>query len=130
MIVIDASAAFDLLTRNEDTPRIELRLLRAGIKMHAPEIFRVELLSILRGRERLMDSPERVSAVFEAIRVFPVTLYPHDALLPRAFQLRNNFSAYDALYVALAEFLDAPLLTRDRRLAAPSKAHKARIEVI
>jgi predicted nucleic acid-binding protein len=54
--------------------------------------------------------------------------YPHDFLLPRVWELRNNLTAYDAVYVALAEALDAPLLTRDRRLAGAA-GHCARIEL-
>ena len=55
--------------------------------------------------------------------------YPHDVLLPRVWKLRNNLTAYDAVYVALAEVLDAPLLTRDRRLAAAAR-HHVRVELI
>jgi predicted nucleic acid-binding protein len=54
--------------------------------------------------------------------------YPHDFLLPRIWELRNNLTAYDAAYVALAEALDAPLLTRDKRLAAAA-GHHAQIEL-
>lgn len=49
-------------------------------------------------------------------------------MLPRIWELRNNLTAYDAAYVALAEALEAPLLTRDRRLAAAA-GHRARIEL-
>jgi len=55
--------------------------------------------------------------------------YPHGYLLPRVWELRHALTAYDAVYVALAEVLDAPLLTRDRRLA-DAKGHHARIELI
>jgi predicted nucleic acid-binding protein len=55
--------------------------------------------------------------------------YPHYALLPRIWELRNNLTAYDAAYVALAEALNAPLLTRDRRLAAAA-GHRAKIELV
>jgi predicted nucleic acid-binding protein len=54
---------------------------------------------------------------------------PHDVLLPRVWQLRNNLTAYDAVYVALAEALDAPLLTRDKRLANAARRH-ARVELV
>ena len=60
---------------------------------------------------------------------FPLRRYPHDFLLQRVWELRNKFTAYDAIYVALAEALDAPLLTRDKRLAA-SPGHHARIELV
>ena len=60
---------------------------------------------------------------------FPLHRYPHDVLLQRVWDLRNDFTAYDAMYVALAEALDAPLLTRDKRLAA-TPGHHARIDLI
>ena len=59
----------------------------------------------------------------------PLRRYPHDFLLPRIWDLRNNLTAYDAAYVALAEVLDAPLLTRDRRIAAAA-GHQAQIELV
>jgi len=55
--------------------------------------------------------------------------YPHDFLLPRVWELRKNLTAYDAVYVALAEVLDAPLITTDARLAS-SPGHRARIEAV
>jgi predicted nucleic acid-binding protein len=54
---------------------------------------------------------------------------PHDLLLPHIWQLRNDLTAYDAAYVALAEALDSPLLTRDKRMAAAA-CHLARIELM
>jgi predicted nucleic acid-binding protein len=71
-----------------------------------------------RGRVALMDLAD-----------LPASRYPHDVLLPRVWELRSDMTAYDAVYVALAELLDAPLLTRDRRLAAAPR-HRARIELI
>jgi predicted nucleic acid-binding protein len=55
--------------------------------------------------------------------------YPHDFLLPRVWELRESLTAYDAVYVALAEALDAPLLTCDRRLAT-APGHQARVELV
>ena len=55
--------------------------------------------------------------------------YPHVTLLPRVWQLRHSLSAYDACYVALAELLNAPVITRDRKLSSAS-GHRATIEVI
>jgi predicted nucleic acid-binding protein len=57
----------------------------------------------------------------------PIRRHSHRLLLDRVWALRNNLSAYDAFYVALAEVLDAPLITRDGRLAR-TKGHKARIQ--
>ena len=60
---------------------------------------------------------------------FPVARYPHEPLLPRIWRLRDGSTAYDAAYVALAEVLDAPLVTCDQRLARAA-AHRARIDVV
>ena len=59
----------------------------------------------------------------------PLRRYSHDFLLPRVWALRHNLTAYDAVYVALAEALDAPLLTRDQRMATAA-GHHARIELV
>jgi predicted nucleic acid-binding protein len=67
--------------------------------------------------------------VLDAMAAFPLTRYPHRGLLPRVWALRDNLTAYDAVYVALAEALDAPLVTRDRRLAA-GPGHQAVVEVV
>ena len=84
---------------------------------------------MLRGPESAIDSPGRTKAILEAIRLLPVQLYPHSPLAPRIWELRHNITPYDAAYVALAEVLEAPLFTRDRKLAK-TKGHRARIEVI
>jgi len=60
---------------------------------------------------------------------FPLERYSHTLLLARVWELRRNLTAYDAAYVALAELLDVPLLTCDRRLAH-SPGHRAAVEVI
>lgn len=60
---------------------------------------------------------------------FPLVRYPHDMLLSRVWDLRHVVTACDAVYVVLAEALDAPLLTRDRRLAG-APGHEARIELV
>jgi predicted nucleic acid-binding protein len=63
------------------------------------------------------------------LRIFRCTATRMISFLPRVWDLRNNLTAYDAVYIALAEALDAPLLTRDRRLAAAS-GHHARVELL
>ena len=89
--------------------------------MHAPHLVDVEVLSALR---RLVASSELTAArAGEAITDLldlPIERYPHDILVPRVWELRENFSAYDASYVALAEAVadePVPLLTADARLA-------------
>ena len=129
MIVVDASLVFEYLSGGEAAERIEERFVEEGLLLHAPELFPVELLAALRGREAAIDSPERIMAILEAILYLPVQLYPHSALLPRIWELRHNITAAAAAYVVLAEALDIPLLTRDRKLAN-STGHDARIELI
>ena len=73
--------------------------------------------------------PAQGRAALNDLNDFPLDRYPHDLFLPRVWELRHNLTAYDAVYVALAEALDAPLLTCDRRLAAAS-GHRARIELV
>ena len=72
---------------------------------------------------------ERGRVALADLADLPVRRYPHDFLLPRIWELRNNLTAYDAAYVALAEALDARLLTRDRRLATAA-GHRARVELV
>jgi predicted nucleic acid-binding protein len=74
-----------------------------------------------------IDAARGLEAVEDLARL-PIIRYPHDALRHRVWELRHNVTAYDAVYLALAEALDAPLLTRDERLAAtPGLA--ARVEL-
>jgi hypothetical protein len=62
-------------------------------------------------------SAERAAEALADFLDLPLTRYPHFVLLPRAWQMRHNLTAYDAAYLALAEALYAPLLTRDRVVA-------------
>ena len=72
---------------------------------------------------------ERGRVALADLADFPLRRYPHDFLLPRIWDLRNNLTGYDATYVALAEVLDTPLLARDRRLAT-AVGHRAKIELV
>jgi len=71
----------------------------------------------------------RCEEALRDLRNLRISRYPHAPLLPRIWQLRDNLSAYDAVYVALAESLDATLLTGDRRLAS-GPGRRCRTEVI
>ena len=73
--------------------------------------------------------PARGLEALEDLADLPHIRYPHDLFLPRIWELRHNVTAYDAVYLALAEALAAPLLTRDSALASVP-AHRARIELI
>ena len=88
----------------------------------------VEVAHALRGLERAGKVPERTArAALAALTVLRVNQYPVEPFLTRIWELRDNLSAYDATYVALAERLDAPLLTADARL---SRAPGVRAEVV
>ena len=130
MIVVDASAALEVLLRTPSAAAVEARLFGAGPTLHAPHLIDVEVAQALRRYATAgeIDS-ERGRSALTDLADFPVRRYPHDFLLPRVWDLRHNLTAYDAVYVALAEALDAALLTRDRRLAA-APGHSARIELV
>lgn len=128
MIVVDATAVVDALTVPEGTDKLRTRL--ALEDLNAPSLLDYEVVSALRGLTmagRLSEA--RATDALADFNDVPITRWPFkDALRQRAFQLRHTVSGYDAAYVALAEALDCPLVTRDRRLAR-SHGHDASIEV-
>jgi predicted nucleic acid-binding protein len=130
MIVVDASALLETLLQTPAAKAVEERLFSTRQPLSAPHLIDVEVGQALRRYAANGDiDAERGRAALADLADFPLTRYPHDFLLPRVWALRNNVTAYDAIYVALAEMLDAPLLTRDRRLAT-APGHHARIDVI
>jgi predicted nucleic acid-binding protein len=117
------------LLRTAAAEAVEKRLLDPRETLHAPHLLDVEVAQVIRRYAASGElDQERGRAVLADLGDFPVRRYPHGFLLPRVWELRNNLTAYDAVYVALAEALDAPLLTRDRRLVATA-GHHARIEL-
>jgi predicted nucleic acid-binding protein len=116
MVVIDASVLVDALLV-AGPARVRL----ASDNLQAPELIDAELLSVLR-RLVLADKLQEGHALQALATAHRLGLRRHQmrSLWPRAWELRTNLSAYDALYVALAEQLDAPLLTADARLARAS----------
>lgn len=128
MIVVDCAAVVDALTAVAGTDELRARLARDDL--HAPTLIDFEVVSALRGLTlRGQLSATRALDVLSDFDDLPMHRWPSaDALRRRAFQLRDNVSAYDAAYVALAEALDCPLVTRDGRLAR-SSGHSAQIEV-
>lgn len=129
MIVLDASVVVDLLLDIGAAPQLGRRLRSAG-KLYAPHLLDAEVGQVIRRQAQL----GRVSASLARVALqdlldLPLTRFPHEPLVLRAFELRDNLTFYDALNVALAEALEAPLLTRDAELAnAPG--HQARIELV
>lgn len=130
MIVVDASAALETLLQTPAAPNVARWLFDPAQTLHAPHLIDVEVAQVLRryAATGAVD-PERCRAALADWADFPVNRYPHDFLLPRVWELRHNLTAYDAVYVALAEAFDAPLLTRDHRLAAAA-GHHARVELV
>jgi predicted nucleic acid-binding protein len=129
MIVLDASAAVDWLLQTSSGQRIENRIYSRKETLHAPHLLDLEVTQVLRRLARQGVVPVRRAD--EAVRDLldlRITRYPHFALLPRIWQLRHNFSTYDAAYIVLAEKLGAALVTRDSRLASAS-GHAAPIEL-
>jgi predicted nucleic acid-binding protein len=129
VIVLDASAAIDWLLQTTAGQRIDQRIFSHNESLHAPHLLDLEVAQVLRRlvREGAV-SAHRADQAIEDLLDLRITRYLHFVLLPRIWQLRNNFSAYDAAYVALAERLGARLLTRDARLASTS-GHTAPIEL-
>ena len=130
MIVIDASALLEALLQTPAAAAVAERLLGEGLPLHAPHLIDLEVTQALR-RYAATGRVEaaRCEDALDDLQDFSLRRYQHDVLLPRVWELRHDLTAYDAAYVALAEALDATLLTRDRRLAAAS-GHRARVELV
>jgi predicted nucleic acid-binding protein len=129
MIVLDASAAVDWLLQTSAGQSIENRIYSRNETLHAPQLLDLEVTQVL--RRLALQGVVSVHRADEAVRDLldlRITRYPHLVLLPRIWQLRHNFSAYDAAYVVLAEKLGGTLVTRDRRLASAS-GHAAAVEL-
>lgn len=96
----------------------------------APDLINAEVLHALARFERggVIDARTSAGAV-ETLAQLPIARYPTVTLLERAWSLRHNFTAYDAMYVALAEAVGTRLVTTDDRLAKAARTHTA-IEVV
>lgn len=130
MIVVDASAALEVLLGGPLAAAVAARVLAPGESAHAPHLIDLEIAQGLR-RHNLtgLMTAERGDLALETWRALPVRRWDHETLLRRAWALRATLTAYDAAYVALAEALDAVLLTTDAKLAR-TPGHGARVEVV
>jgi predicted nucleic acid-binding protein len=130
VIVVDASALLELLLQTALGSRIEARLFRDNDELHAPHLVDVEVVQALRRLVRTGDvASRRANEAIADLSDLDLHRHAHVELLDRLWALRENITAYDATYVALAEALDATLVTCDAPLGnAPG--HRARIEVL
>ena len=130
MIVLDASAVIELLLCTPNGHRVAERIASPKQSLHAPHLIDVEVAQVLRRYEATgVLASERAEEALADLADLGLRRYPHDIFLSRVWELRKNLTAYDATYLALAEALDAPLLTLDGRLSK-APGHRARVEVL
>ena len=130
MIVLDASAVVELLLGTERGRRVSAQIADPSVGLHVPHLVDVAVTQAL-----MRDALDRELAgssarmALEDFRALDLTRHAREPLLGRVWELRRNLSAYDAVYVALAEALDSRLVTCDARLArAPGVT--ARVDVL
>jgi predicted nucleic acid-binding protein len=130
LIVVDASAVIEVLLGTPVANRIAERFFAEGETLHAPHLLDVEVAQVLR-RYTLAGKfgSERGGEALEDLADFPIARYPHQPFLFRIWELRHNVTAYDAAYLALAEALGAPIVTRDAKMASAA-GHGAQIELM
>jgi predicted nucleic acid-binding protein len=117
VLVVDASVLAPVVADGgDDGQRFRERL--RGETVIGPDLLRIEVVSVLR---RHADSgsltDQQADGAVDDLLAFPITVFPTAPLLGRVWQLRQNVRAYDGCYIALAEAVEHPLLTADRRLA-------------
>jgi predicted nucleic acid-binding protein len=125
MVVVDASVVVEAVLRRPAAAQVMAELTVADA--HAPHLLDVEVVSALR---RLLAhrelNGERATAALSDFLNLSVERYPHSILAPRVWELRANFTPYDAVYLALAEHLadeGVPILTVDARFARAARKH-------
>ena len=126
MIVLDASAIVELLLNTPTGRALATRIADPALGLHVPHLADVEVAQALRryAKEGEIDLAAAAAAL-EDLRALDLQRHAHEPLLDRIWELRQNLSAYDAVYLALAEGLDTVLVTCDGRLArAPGAARR------
>ena len=130
MIVVDASAVLELVLRTERGKKVEARTLVPEESLHAPHLIDVEVTQALRRLVQLKElTAARAKQALDDHAALHIKRADHEDMLARLWELRESVTAYDATYVALAEVVDAPLITCDSKLAR-SHGHRAVIELI
>ncbi len=125
MIVLDASVVVELLTNGRLAGPIRADLASRNEPFIIPHLLDIEVVSAL----RKLASSERIDShsaeqFLRGVAELPAVRYAHGPLLERMWELRHNFTAYDAAYIALAELTNSALYTSDEKL---SRNHRARV---
>ncbi|WP_061299564.1 type II toxin-antitoxin system VapC family toxin [Herbidospora cretacea] len=128
-LVVDASIVFRLLANLKGDDLLQQRLSR---RVHAPALIDAEIASVVRGhaitsKPHVRISAARAHAMLEQFAELRIVRHPMAPLQRRVLELRDNLTAYDGMYVALAEYLGVPLLTDDAKFAG-STGHRAEIQ--
>ena len=123
MTVLDTSAVIDFLLGSGTAPEVENLMTEEG-ELAAPDLIVFEVLAVLRRAAISKQLPaKRATAAIDDLADLPLELFPSLPLRGRAWELRHNLTAADALFVALAERLDEPLATKDTALARAASKH-------
>jgi predicted nucleic acid-binding protein len=118
VIVVDASAILAILVNAPTAPLLRAILFEEGDEIHAPHLIDIEVMHSIRRWVLTKYLPlDRAEEAIASFRLMPIERSNHQILLTRIWELRENLTAYDAAYVALAEILDAIVITTDARLA-------------
>ena len=129
MIVVDASVVLELLLQSDRGVRAADRILDPQERLHAPHLIDIEVSQTLRRLVLLQElRPDRAEVALIDYHALVIERHAHVDLLSRIWRLRNALTAYDAAYIALAEGLNAPLLTCDAKLAR-AHGHAAVVEL-
>jgi predicted nucleic acid-binding protein len=126
LIVLDASVVVELVTNGAIAASIRHDLACRDDSFIVPHLLDIEVVSAIRRIAAGRRKPDlhRVERFLSDLSALPVHRYPHTPLLGRIWELRHNFTAYDAIYIALAEVTNSTLYTCDEKL---SKGHRARV---
>lgn len=127
-MVVDASAIMEMLLGTGKGLQVERRVFGANETLHEPHLLDLEVLQVVRRHllSKLIDVV-RAQQALDDFRTLKFKRYAHDVFQRRIWSLRNNFTAYDAMYVALAEEIGATLVTCDSKMGS---GHNAKVELI